>query len=312
MKNNGKELERIVHLIEETLKDSPNTIIYKRYKIPNSGGRNREFDVFIESKLNGFNINIAIECKDFKKSIPAEKIEAFETKCNRVKSISKKVFISSNGFQPEAINVARDCGIELQIASKVSAASILDWFPITELEIKHLPGGHAQVFLDVEEDVLKQITNPIEGQFKHHGNVSDLNRFLVNFYYTNRIVLNQLAVECWTKLPVSKQKDQFTFPFDFIPEHLFYLNGDKPPIKVTRIAAKFQMHFEHIPAQLQGSIALKVLNGEVKADTLSFQFGNELKGSLVRTADKKTTLYIEGNNTDLTHFRLITNQKANS
>src|SRR4051812_33154350 len=113
MEKKGKELEKIIKLIEDTLKDSSNTIVYNNHKIKNTGGRYREFDVFIESKISGHEIKIAIECKDFKSKIPAEKIEAFETKCKRIPTINKKIFVSSNGFQAEAINVAKDCGIDL-------------------------------------------------------------------------------------------------------------------------------------------------------------------------------------------------------
>jgi predicted helicase len=156
MEKKGKGLEKVIQLIEETLKDSPETIIHKNHKVKNSGGRMREFDVFIESKVNGYDIKIAIECKDYKTAIPAEKIEAFETKCNRVKSISKKVFISTNGFQAEAINVAKDCGIELRIASKLNSNLIASWFPIVKINIKLLTGGSVQIFLTEDEEYLQR------------------------------------------------------------------------------------------------------------------------------------------------------------
>jgi len=63
MVNNGKELESLVQLIQETLKDPTNTIIYNNVKVKNNSGVKREFDILIETKINGFLLKIAIECK---------------------------------------------------------------------------------------------------------------------------------------------------------------------------------------------------------------------------------------------------------
>ena len=46
---------------------------------------------------------IAIECKDYEKPVPVKDIEAFNTKCDRIKSINKKIFVSKNGYQKDAI-----------------------------------------------------------------------------------------------------------------------------------------------------------------------------------------------------------------
>lgn len=77
MKSNGKQLEHIVCLIEESFKDSQNTTIYSNHKIQNKDGRNREFDILITTKVNEYEINIAIECKDYKSKVSVDKIEAF-------------------------------------------------------------------------------------------------------------------------------------------------------------------------------------------------------------------------------------------
>jgi hypothetical protein len=62
MKKDGKKLKKLVRLIQDSLKNSANTVIHSNYKIPNTSGRKREIDVFIVSKVNDFEIKIAIEC----------------------------------------------------------------------------------------------------------------------------------------------------------------------------------------------------------------------------------------------------------
>ena len=101
----GKKFERVNRLIQETFKDSSSTEILSNYKIESEAGQKNEIDILIVSKVNGFDVKIAIECKDFAKKIPIEKIDAFESKCNRINKINTKVFISSNGYQKGAIYI---------------------------------------------------------------------------------------------------------------------------------------------------------------------------------------------------------------
>ncbi|MCB0853259.1 MAG: restriction endonuclease, partial [Bacteroidetes bacterium] len=89
----------------------------------------REIDILIKSSINGMEILIAIECKNFKKPIPVEKIEAFHSKCLRIKGISKKVFVSSNGYQADAFGAAKDFEIDLYHLNEISQNAIVEWLP---------------------------------------------------------------------------------------------------------------------------------------------------------------------------------------
>ena len=154
MKNNGKKLEHVVRLIEESFKDSPNTAIYNNYKLPNKAGRDREIDILIVSKINDFDINIAIECKDYNSKIPVEKIEAFHSKCLRLPQISKKIFVSSNGYQEDALNAAKDFGIELLTAEHLTADYVKTIIPIRQMKpIIH--GEVRNVVLNFNSDIEK-------------------------------------------------------------------------------------------------------------------------------------------------------------
>ncbi len=114
----GKNLEQIVFLIQKAFKDSPHTKIYPNHKLITESGDPREFDVIVETKMQGFDLVIAIECKAHKASVGAQLVEGFKAKCDRVSKINKIVFISSSGFQKGAISFAEKQNISFQFCKK--------------------------------------------------------------------------------------------------------------------------------------------------------------------------------------------------
>lgn len=120
--------ETVNNILQSSLRDNPNTIIYQNHKLTNTSGNKREFDILIISRLNNTEIQIAIECKDYKDNIPVEKIEAFKTKCDRIPSINKKIFIAKKGFQKDAIQAANQFGIELYLLKDFDSTKVSDWF----------------------------------------------------------------------------------------------------------------------------------------------------------------------------------------
>ncbi len=75
----GALLEKTLRIVQESLKDNENTEIFSNYKIENSSGRNREFDIAIRTIVSGFELLVVVECKDYKTPVPVEKIEAFHS-----------------------------------------------------------------------------------------------------------------------------------------------------------------------------------------------------------------------------------------
>ena len=164
MKNNGKSLEKTIRLIQETLKDSVNTEIFNNYKIENESGQKREIDILIVSSINDFKIKIAIECKDYSKKVPVKEIEAFQSKCDRIKEINKKVFVSTNGYQTDAINTANYYGIELHTANKFSQEDIKSWFPIQQMSLQIQQKFIAPtLYLDTTSEKLNIISKDYNG-----------------------------------------------------------------------------------------------------------------------------------------------------
>lgn len=155
--NNGKNLEKLVRLIQESLKNIPDTKITSNAKLINNSNRKREFDILIETVINAIDIKIVIECKDYSTPVSAEKIEAFQGKCNRIPEISKKVFVSSNGYQLDAINAAKEFDIVTYTLSEIDKNTIADWFPIKQLKISFKLENALKLFFCVEQEDLKNV-----------------------------------------------------------------------------------------------------------------------------------------------------------
>lgn len=123
----GKSFEHLVHLIQETLKDHPATKVFQNKYLKSRNGRLRQFDVVIETSINGYEVILAIECKDHKRKVEASAIEAFATKCDLVGGIHRRIFISNAGFQKGAAASAEDLGIELHVLERISGDRIIGW-----------------------------------------------------------------------------------------------------------------------------------------------------------------------------------------
>lgn len=109
----GKALEQLVVAIQKYLKNSPDTLIVPNAKLEDHTGLKREIDVFVQTKIQGGNIGIAFECKDYKKKVDVKVVEAFNSKCNDIHEIHKGIIVSSNGFTAGAQTKAQFYGIDL-------------------------------------------------------------------------------------------------------------------------------------------------------------------------------------------------------
>jgi hypothetical protein len=127
----GALLEKTLRIVQESLKDNVNTEIFSNYKIENSSGRKREFDIAIKTIVNGFELLVVVECKDYKTPVPIEKIESFHSKCLRIPTINKKIFVSRNGFQADAINAANDFGMECYDIENIDPYIVKSWYAIS-------------------------------------------------------------------------------------------------------------------------------------------------------------------------------------
>jgi hypothetical protein len=127
----GSLLEITLRIVQESLKNNETTEIYSNFRIENTSGRKREFDIVIKTIINGFDLIVVIECKDYENPVPVEKLEAFHSKCLRIPKINKKIFVSRNGFQADSIHAANEFGIECYDIQNIDPETVKTWCAIS-------------------------------------------------------------------------------------------------------------------------------------------------------------------------------------
>lgn len=133
----GTELEQLVKAVQMTLKDSPNITIETNVKVKDTNGIKREIDVLVED----FNVlpcyRIAFECKDYKRKLDIQIVDAVVGKFLDIPDISKKIIASTEGYTVSAKKKADKYNIELCTLSKQSIENILlDSIPILSTTMK--------------------------------------------------------------------------------------------------------------------------------------------------------------------------------
>src|SRR5262245_2897849 len=97
------EFEELIKCLHEQL--APGGTVRRNDRILGRSGRQRDLDVTIEQSVGLAPILVVVECKQWKRPIEIDKVEAFVTKVRDVRA-SKGVMISPSGFQEGAKSVA--------------------------------------------------------------------------------------------------------------------------------------------------------------------------------------------------------------
>ena len=121
----GKALEHLVAVIQEHLKSDPNARIVQNAKLLNRSGNIREIDVFVQTKANGENIGLAFACKDHKRKITEQTIDAFATKCRELTEIDKGIIVATSGYTKGAKKEAESQKIGLYLIDELPLDDII-------------------------------------------------------------------------------------------------------------------------------------------------------------------------------------------
>lgn len=81
-----------------------------------------DIDVWVTGKLHAFNIRWVVECKDWKKNVPKEKVLALQSIAQDV-GADRAFLLSEKGFQAGAIRCARHTNIELTSLQQLREAT---------------------------------------------------------------------------------------------------------------------------------------------------------------------------------------------
>jgi hypothetical protein len=284
MKNDGKLLENTIRLVQETFKDSPNTYIYSNHKIANESGNKREFDLVIESKINDFDIRIVIECKDHKGPIAVGLIEAFNSKCARIRKINKKIFISRDGYQRDAIDAANSFDIELQTAEKVSKSTIAKWLTIGQLSLKITNEfTNIEIYIDPKYEIQKKLKESFNFKIYKKDNPNDINffDFIFQNLKENSQIVNNLALYEWFRLPEDEKFEPFEIKFSISFENYFVKSSNGTKIGLQKIIAGLKVYYSKSEINLLDARKIKGSNNNEIARTISLDSGKRTRTDLI-------------------------------
>ena len=287
----GKNLERIGRIVQEAFKSFPKTVIHSNYKIPNTSGRKREIDILIVSEVNGYEIKIAIECKDYGRKVSVEKVEAFHGKCQRIKGLNKKAMISSNGFQKDAVNAANDFDIDVFELKDISSEVVLNW--IDTRQIKQL-----YTTMKLEPSTIKVIGDESDSEnmpelkdnLMAHFVTDDPPRPLINLVIEN-VNQNKKFIHSYTvsgffmdkekKLPRTER-----IPFEIDLKGVFVIGRDNRKFPVTKISSAVHATLNERDSNIEEIRRYENYTSKInKAEVVSIKTGCEGKLELVNKTE---------------------------
>nr|WP_321486307.1 restriction endonuclease [uncultured Draconibacterium sp.] len=292
--NDGKKIEKLVRLIQETLKNIPNTEIFSNFKIENNSGRKREIDILIKSCINNMDIKIAIECKNYKKPIPVEKIEAFNSKCMRIKGISKKVFVSSSGYQADSYEAAKDFEIELFSLDEISEKEISEWFPIKKLRANIKLQLPFNIQIQATEEEIKKIPNE---QLTIHFYEKDNPILISGFVWNSVVVPEQNTIQSYMLLDFMKgncinEKDKQTrIPFSLNGKGIYIIGEGNKKLNILKIESEIVCWYDEVFAHVIGAKNYKKVDSTTEASVVSLDVGKDEIADIVLTNQNDISIF---------------------
>jgi hypothetical protein len=126
----GAGLENYTHFVYSQLlklNDYSGVIVSKNVTIRGKSGATNEFDVFYQFMHLNIECKVAIECKDWKRAVPAEEVRNFVSKIEDVEIMGHflGVMVSKNGYQEGAKSFAKSKGITLLTEEQLPSISCL-------------------------------------------------------------------------------------------------------------------------------------------------------------------------------------------
>lgn len=286
----GRSFERTIRLIQESFGEVPNVQVHSNYLIKSQTGRKREIDVLIIGRINGFEIKIAIECKDYSRRVQNRDIESFNSKCDQIRDINKRVFVSSSGYQSGAIESANFFGIELLQTKDLSQEMIFSWLPVKKLGLRFIPPLiNTTVFLDTEdEDYLAEVYQDFDQKiyFGALDSVTTMFDLLNSSIEENKSSIWNTGLLEWIQ---RKKDDKFTpiiVPFDLTFKDTFILDGNKQKIGLKGIHSSIKLQFFEEGARVKDAKELLGLNGELKAKTISIDLGGGVSSEIIENKNR--------------------------
>ena len=123
MKNDGRDLQRLIRVIEEARAAGTNIAIQSpQFFKDKVTGKRREHDVVLTIKHDHHELIVAIECRDRSRPVGVGEVEVFHNKCSDT-GVNSGIIVSSKGFRRTAREKAAHYGIRCLTLDEVEAFS---------------------------------------------------------------------------------------------------------------------------------------------------------------------------------------------
>lgn len=106
-----KRFERQIHELHKQFAPLNANIAYDEKILGFDSKTERQIDISIRYQLAGYDLLLIIDCKDYASPLDVSDVGAFKSLASDVRA-NKAVMISTNGYTPAAIEMARSAGIE--------------------------------------------------------------------------------------------------------------------------------------------------------------------------------------------------------
>jgi len=275
----GKALERLVAALEQALgHDSGRIVEYDKRIQHLVTGKKRQFDVVVTQGEGHHVVITAIECKDHKRPVDVEKVEAFISKiqgCN----VHRGILVSSKGFSEDALKLSAAHKITTITLEEVE---IFDWlspdFTFAE-HIRHV--DRLEVWMG-----LSTLLPDLDTILASGACVTDANGVKLDNDFWSRLTFRSIP---WQEIAPGGARD---FVLDGPDPQLWIEMADGERLQIHRIGIKGQARVEakHVPMALH---TYATPGRGIPVASADIQVGDgTMKLMMVREADDTTRVII--------------------
>lgn len=270
MPKQGEEYERFVQDVYKVLNanDGLSDVVVQHNVKLKGISREHQIDVYWQFSYGTVTYRVAVECKDYKNPVTAEKIEAFRSTLLDIGNI-QGIFASRSGFQSGAQQVAKAYGIQLMQIREPLAS---DWNGyIKDIYINYVFRSVLNVRLIIFAD-LEWVENRRIDKEKVSGFHTEPKQTFV--------VMNRgLPTECRTsffelinKLPCDEEGKNKVFIQKYDDAYIEY---EDIVMRIKGVKFEYDVQFNHEQQHIDAmNMAKAVVNNVISGDSLLIDIRN--------------------------------------
>lgn len=247
MKNTGIEYEKLTqNVFRQIINQNTVQNIEVKHDVNLKGlTTTHQIDVYWEFDFGGIKYKTIIQAKDWKSKVPQKEMLAFKAILDDLPYGTKGIYVTKNGYQSGAINVAKSYGISLY---NLDEPTDDDW----EGKIKTI-----EIQFDIKSPVYESISVEFDGNwFKDNvpnakdyvgGKLFDGNTVLYDDFGNKYCILKEIIEELLSQSPEGITKQ--TYKFD---NNVYMPLDDTVKAKVLSLSGNFGYRIYHDTLKIDG------------------------------------------------------------